>query len=131
LSGDDTVPITVVAARLGPLAEQQADAAGRGMEQDGVALLDPRLDGAVDQVLGGHALQHHRRRLLVAHALGHLHELRRADQALLAIGAELAAIGDPVALLEALHLGADLDDHAGALAADRVGHRRLVEPERV
>ena len=56
-----------------------------------------------------------------------MHELLDAHHALLAVGAQHAAIGDAVALLEALGLRADLDDHAGRLAADRVGHRRLVE----
>ena len=58
---------------------------------------------------------------------GHMHELLDAHHALLAVGAQHAAIGDAIALLEAPGLRADFDDHAGRLAADGVGHRRLVE----
>ncbi|HEY6718818.1 MAG TPA: hypothetical protein VI232_20935 [Reyranella sp.] len=81
----------------------------------------------VDEILRRHALQHDGRGLLVAHALGHMHELLDAHEALLAVGAQHAAIGDPVALLEALHLGSDRDDHAGSLAAHCVGHLRRIE----
>jgi len=46
------------AERPGPLAEQQAHAAGRGVHQDRVA--GPDTVRAVQEVLGGHALQHDR-----------------------------------------------------------------------
>ena len=46
------------AEMLGPLAHDQADAAGGGMDQDGVAGLH-RI-GFVQQIARGHAADHHR-----------------------------------------------------------------------
>jgi hypothetical protein len=45
------------AQMLQPLAGDQPDPAGGGMEQDGLAGLHP--EGAADQIMHGHALQHH------------------------------------------------------------------------
>jgi len=97
------------------------------MEQHDIALLEPRLGALIDEILRRHALQHDGGGLFVGHALGHMHELVDAHQALLAVGAQHAAIGDAVTLLETFHLRPDLDDHAGRLAPDGVGQRRLVE----
>jgi hypothetical protein len=55
------------AQRLGPLTRNQANAASRRMEQDGVAFLDPI--GLPDEVLGRHALEHHCGSLLVGDAV--------------------------------------------------------------
>jgi hypothetical protein len=53
---------------LRPLADDQADAAGRGVDEDGVARL--HAIGAPQQVLGGEALHHDRRALLEGQASG-------------------------------------------------------------
>ena len=53
-----------------PLAGDQPDAAGGRMDQHGVAGAD--LVGAPQQVLGGHALEHHRRRGASSMASGSL-----------------------------------------------------------
>src|SRR6202040_768608 len=54
-------------------------------------------------------------------------ELLDAHDALFAISAQHAAIGDTVALLEAAHARAHRRDHARRLAADRVGQRRRIK----
>ena len=54
-----------------PLAGDEADAAGRGVDQADRALAD--LVGAVEQILHGHALEHHAGGLLVADIVGQLH----------------------------------------------------------
>ena len=56
------------AEMFGPLAEDQADAAGRGMQQDGIAGFDPI--GLADQILRRQALQHHRGGGLVVDTVG-------------------------------------------------------------
>ncbi len=48
------------AEMLGPLADDQADAAGRGVDHDGVAGL--HLVGGVEEIARGHAADHHRGR---------------------------------------------------------------------
>src|SRR6185437_5253104 len=61
------------AEMLAPLAENLADAAGRGVDEDEVAGL--YAIGLAQQVLGGEALQHHRRRLLIADIVRQLDEV--------------------------------------------------------
>ena len=51
-----------------PLAGDEADAAGGGVEQYGVALVD--LEGTADEILHRHALQHHRRGSLIVDVVG-------------------------------------------------------------
>ena len=83
------------AKRLGPLADDQPDSAGGGMDQDRVAALH-----AIDlpqQHLRGHALKHHRRRLFGRDGVGQLHELIGVDQTLFGIAADWAGISDAVA----------------------------------
>ena len=108
------------AEMLGPLAEDQADAAGRGVEQDGVAGLD--LIGLADQVLRRQALQHHRRGGLVVDAVGQLQQAVGRDQPRFGIGAERRrAIGDAIAGLQVGDPGADFLDHAGASPPSPLG----------
>jgi hypothetical protein len=59
LAGEPTVPITVAPERLGPLAGDQADTAGRSLDQHGIARL--HAIGLAQQVGGRQALQHHGR----------------------------------------------------------------------
>ena len=61
-----------------PLAEDQPDAAGGGVKQDRVAGL--HLEGPAQEIFGGHALQHHRRGLLVGDAVRHLDQPVGRDQ---------------------------------------------------
>ena len=53
----------VGAERIGPLAGDQADAAGGRVDEHIHPLAD--LEGAVEQIFHGHALEHHAGRLLV------------------------------------------------------------------
>ena len=76
------------AEMLGPLAEDQADAARRGMQQDGLAGFDPI--GLADEILHRQALQHHRRGGLVIDVVGQLDQAIGRNQPLLGIGAEPA-----------------------------------------
>ena len=73
------------AQRLGPLARDEADAAGCRVEQDGIAFLD--LVGLPDEVLGRHALEHHRRRLLIGDAVRQHDQAIRRHYPLFGIGA--------------------------------------------
>ena len=102
---------------LGPLRQDQADAAGGGMQQDGFAGFDAI--GLADQILHRQALQHHRRRGLVVDAVGQFDQAIGRDQPRLGIGADRGgAIGDAVARLQIGDAGADFLDHAGRLAAE-------------
>ena len=114
------------AEMLRPLADDEADPAGGGVDQDGLARLHHM--GAADQVPRGHALEHHRRGLLVGDAVGHRHQPVGRHHPRLGIGAERpAGIGDAVAGLEAADAGPDLLDDAGALAAEAARQRHRVE----
>src|SRR5208337_813083 len=113
------------AARFTPLAEDLADAAGRGVHQDPVALLHPI--GRAQEVLRGEALEHHRGARFVGERARKLDEEARFDVALLGVGARPARVGDPVARLEVLYPGAELQNLACALAArgERQAGRRV------
>jgi hypothetical protein len=114
------------AQRLGPLAGDEADAAGGSVEKDGIALL--HLEDLTDQVLRGQALQHHGRALLVADALGQYDQALGRHDARFGIGALRAAdIGDVVAGLDVADAGADLLDHAGCFGAEPARQRHGVE----
>ena len=109
---------------LQPLTGDEADAAGRGVPQHRVALL--HLVGGMDQVVHRQALQHHRRRLLVADALGHLHHAVGGHDARFAVRARQAGIGDPIAFLQILYARTHGVDHAGAfIAGDRRDLHRI------
>ncbi|GJE43567.1 hypothetical protein AEGHOMDF_2746 [Methylobacterium soli] len=107
------------AEMLGPLAGDEADAPGGGVEQDGVAGL--HREGPVQQVLGGEPLQHHGGGGGVVDALRHLHGGGRGDQGLLRVGALARAVSDPVADLEARDPLAHGRDLARPLLAGREG----------
>ena len=114
------------AEMLAPLAEDLPDAAGRGVDQDGVARL--HAIGLAQQVLGSEALQHHRRRLLEADIIGQLDQMLDVDIARLGVGAGRRRIGDAVADLEARDVGAERGDDAGALAAGNERQLCRIEP---
>ena len=105
------------AQRLGPLAQQQPDAARRRVDEDGLA--GPHAVGAMQQVFGGHALQHQRRRRLVVDLVRQHHDLVRRQGADADIGARRrAGIGDAVARQQMGDAVADIQDHAGRFHAD-------------
>ena len=81
---------------LGPLADNESDAARRGMDQDRLAAL--HRVGAANQVPSGHALEHHRRRLLIGDARGNRDQAVGRHHPLIGISTERSAgIGDAVA----------------------------------
>ncbi|MCY1187882.1 hypothetical protein D9M73_289190 [compost metagenome] len=98
------------------MAGQRADATCCGVEQDGFARL--HRVGLLEQVLHGQALEHHRRRLLEADAVGEFDQVGLRQHMHFAIGAQRAAgIGDAVADLEPGDLLAHRLDHSGAFSA--------------
>ena len=105
-----------------PLTDDQTNATGGRMDQDGVAgLHDIRL---AQQHAGRHAADHHRGGDTVVDAVGQRNEPRRRHDALLGIRAfRRRRIGDALAQREAGDAGADRLDHAGALQPDRRGKR--------
>jgi hypothetical protein len=110
------------AEMLGPLAGDEPHPAGRGMEEDGLPRLDP--ERPAEQVLRGHALEHHRRRLLVRDALGERHEAVGRHQARLGIGAERRRrISHPLPDGKLAHPLTELLDHARSLEAGDEGQR--------
>jgi len=120
------------ADRVQPLAGDEADAAGGGMEQHGVALLD--FEGAADEILDRHALQHHRRGGAVIDGIGQLHQAVPRHDAGLGIGAgRQVRIGDTVAGLEGGDAVAHRFDDTHALHADgrrilqRVGAHAVID----
>jgi hypothetical protein len=79
-----------------PLAGDEADAPGGGMEQDRVTGL--HVIGSANEVFGGHALEHHRRALLGIDGLGQLDQPVGGDHPRLGIGTgRSAGIGNAVA----------------------------------
>jgi hypothetical protein len=113
------------AEMIGPLAGDEADAAGRGMEED-------RLPGAdfeclAKQILRGEALQRHRRCRAKVDARRDLDQPVGGDQPLLRIGAVGAGIGDAVAGADRCHARADGDHHARSLASRYERQRRFVD----
>ena len=90
----------------------------------------PRLAVAVDDHGRGQALEHHRRRLIVANFVGQFEQARRRHVARLRIGAGVfierpadAHIGGALPHLNAFGAGAHFFDDAGGLVAD--DHREL------
>ena len=67
--------------------------------------------------MGGHALEHHRRRLLEIDRLGQPHQAVGGDQAGLGIAADRPCISDPVAHRDIGHPVAYGIDQAGAFHA--------------
>ena len=70
----------VRAQRLRPLAREQADAAGGGVDQHAMVRLD--LEGLVQQIPDRQALEHQHGALLVGDVVGQLDELVRGNVAL-------------------------------------------------
>ncbi len=110
---------------MAPLAQEQADPAGRGMDQDRVAR--HHLVGLPQQVLGGQALEHHHGADLVGDRFGQVDEEAGGDVALLRIGAERRPVGDPVPHGEFRDFGSHRDDVARGLVAEDEGQRVRVD----
>jgi hypothetical protein len=118
------------AEMLRPLAQDKADAARRGMQQDGVAGFDAI--GLADQILHRQALQHHRRCGLVVDAVGQFDQAFGRNQPLFGIGAERrASIGDAVARLEIGDARPDFLHHASPLAAQAARQLHRIKPRPV
>ena len=124
------------AEMLCPLREDQADAAGCGMEQDRVAGFDTI--GLPDQILRRQALEHHGSRGLVIDAVRQLEQAVGGDQPLLRIGTDRRGpIGNPIAWFQVGDPAADLLDHARSLASkpvrqgQRIKARAIVDVEKV
>jgi hypothetical protein len=91
------------------------------MEQHPLAGLHGK--AAVQQVLHGHALQEHRRGLLVADPVGYLDQPACRQVAQVGVGPGRAAgIGHPVAHLDLGDVRSHRLDHARRLAAETAGH---------
>ena len=111
-----------------PLAHDEAHATGGRVDEDGVALLD--LADAQEQIVGGHALQHHGRGGPVVDPLRQRHQAVRGDESRLRVGAEgRGAVSHAHSGLEVADAGPHRLDQAGRFRAgsERV-RRRLVEP---
>ncbi len=107
------------AEMIGPLAQDQADAAGCGMNEDVHALLD--LEGAAQQIFRRHAFEHHGGGLLVADIRRQFHGAVSRDVALGGVAAERHDIADAIADLEVADAGTDGDDLAGSLVSGDEG----------
>ena len=99
--GDD-----VRALGLEQLDQQQAHAAGAGVQQHGVARL--HLEGGVDQVVRGDALQGERGGGEVVDAAGHRQRLVRVHEGVPGVAVDALGRGHPVAGGEAGHAVAEL-----------------------
>ena len=105
------------AQMFGPLAQDQPHAAGRRVDQHRIARLHPV--GAAQQILGGHALEHHAGGGFLGDGGGQLHQPFRRHDAALGIGAVgRAGIADPVA-----------DRALGDAVADRLHRARTLDAD--
>ncbi|MCY1520145.1 hypothetical protein D9M68_549160 [compost metagenome] len=117
------------AERLGPLAGDEAHAAGRGMEQHEVARLQAfggqRL---LQQVLRGEALEHHGRAGLEGDVVGQFAHALGGHHAQFAVGAgRLARVGGAVAHLQVRHALAHCLDDARGFHAQLQRHLERVQ----
>ena len=103
------------AKRLHPLAGKKPDAAGRGMEQNGVAGL--HLIASGQKIGHGQPLQHDRRGDVGGDGVGKLHHHAGIDRARRGIGPVRQRVADAVADREMRDALADGGDGAGALAS--------------
>ena len=118
------------AEMLRPLAQDKADAAGRGVQQDGIAGFDAI--GLADQILHRQALQHHRRCGLVVDVVGQFDQTVSRNHPLFGIGAERrASIGDAVARPKIGDARPDFLHHASRLAAQAARQLHGIEPRPV
>ncbi|MGY4619448.1 hypothetical protein ACVWZ4_004675 [Bradyrhizobium sp. USDA 4472] len=124
------------AEMLGPLAQDQANAARRGMQQNGVASL--HTIGLPDQVLRGQPLQHHCSRGHVVDPVRQLQKPIGRDQPRLGIGAKRrSAVCDTVTRLQISDAWPDFFDNARGLAAEptrqlgRIHARAVVDVDEV
>src|SRR5690606_14405070 len=102
-----------------PLAEKEADAACRRMNEDGHAGFDP--EGGMDEIMGGHPLEGDGGGNLVGDAVGDAHEAVGGKEAPRRVGAVGDGVGDAVAGGDDLDPVAHCLDHAGGFGAeDRV-----------
>ena len=121
---------------LRPLAQDQADTARGGMQQDGISGFNPI--GLADQILHRQTFEHHRGCGLVIDAVGQLQQTVRRDQPRFGIGAERrSAVGDAVARLQIGDTSTDFLDHTRRLAAQptrqlyRIQSRPIVDVDEV
>ncbi len=111
---------------LQPLAGDEPDTAGGGVEENGIAGL--YLIGPADQIFRRHALEHHGGSLIVGDPFRELDDTARRHDAVFGIGAGRAGgIGDPVANPDVFDAGADGFDRARGFHADSGGERKRVE----
>ena len=109
----------VGAEQVGPLAQDQADATGSGIDQNivaGLYRISPK-----QQVMRGESLEHHRRGGFVGDTVRQPDQFLGIDHARLGIGAEQHRIGHPVADREAIDPVAERIDHADPFHADHGG----------
>ena len=107
---------------LGPLADDGPYAARGRMDQDGIPLLYRKT--AVQQVSGGHPLQHHRGGLLEGNAVGEFHQALGGNAPDLGVGSHHSRIGNSIPRGHFGHTVAGCDHHPGALHPDDRGHGR-------
>ena len=105
------------AAQLRDLAEQEADAARRGVDEAGVA--GAQRVGRGREVVRRHALQHRRGAVAERHRIGQLHEAVGGDDAHLRVRAGDAAVRDAIARSHVAHVVADRRDRARRLEPER------------
>jgi len=111
---------------LGPLAEQDPDAAGRGMDQNMIA--GSHRERGVNQIMRGDALGEDRRRERVRNCRRQRHQPIRRHQAQVGIGADRhRGIDHAIAGLAGTDRAAHRLDGAGRLHADRrgIGGKRI------
>ena len=102
---------------LQPLAGDQTDAAGSGMEQHGLAFLD-RIE-LTDQVVHRQALQHHGRGHAVVDSLRQPHQACSRHDPCRGIGTDRpGAVGDLVADGQVVHARPDGLNRTGGFKAD-------------
>ena len=89
------------------------------MDQDGHAGL--HLEGAVEQIFGGHALEHHTGGLLIADGGGYLHGAFCRQKTFRRITPERADIADTITDLDVGYPGSDRGHLSSAFIA---GHER-------
>jgi len=119
--GDDAGPLV-----LGQLDQELTGATCTGMDQGNLAGL--QVVAGVQQVVRGHALQHHRGRDLEVDAVGDADELVGRDEAGRRMCTERFRAGHRVTHVETGHIRAELHDPAGHLVPEHERRRARVVP---